>query len=58
MKRIKRAVLYVVLAIILFEGSFAAYGDDGAANVRDARATVVRILVQGPDGSCSLGTGF
>ena len=29
MKRIKRAVLYVVLAIILFEGSFAAYGDDG-----------------------------
>ncbi|HIS30284.1 MAG TPA: trypsin-like peptidase domain-containing protein [Candidatus Limivivens intestinipullorum] len=58
MKRIKRAVLYVVLAIILFEGSFAAYGDDGAANVRDARAAVVRILVQGPDGSCSLGTGF
>ena len=54
MKRIKRAVLYVVLAIILFEGSFAAYGDDEAANVRDARAAVVRILVQGPDGSCSL----
>lgn len=57
MKRMKRAALCVLLAVMLLTGSFAAYGEDGAENVRDARAAVVRILVQGPDRT-SLGTGF